>query len=94
MPAAVSLIDKSDVDDEGQVHVEQHVGPAKVLTILAQFLKFVMVRIDGKERNLIVTIIEQDAAEFHCLCERAKLAIRADSSTPRDLGVVHDDQPQ
>lgn len=93
-PAAVSLTDKSDVDDEGQVCADQHVGPAEALAILAEFLKFVLARIDRQERNLVVTVIEQDAAEFRCLCERAELAIRAESGTPRDLGVVHDDQPQ
>lgn len=93
-PAAVSLTDKSDVDDEGQVCADQHVGPAKALAILAEFLKFVLARIDRQERNLVVSVIEQDAAEFRCLCKRAALAISADSGTPRDLGVVHDDQPQ
>ena len=92
-PAVVSLIDKSGVDDEGQVY-DQHVGPTKALAILAEFLKFVLTRIDGQEMDLVVTIIEQDAAEFRCLCERAELAVRAESGTHRDLGVVHDYQPQ
>ena len=74
--------------------VDQHVDPVEALAVLAEFLKFVLARIDRQERNLVVTVIEQDAAEFRCLCERAELAIRADSSTARDLGVVHDDQPQ
>jgi hypothetical protein len=93
-PAAVSLIDKSDVDDEDQVYADQHAGPAKALAILAEFLKFVSARIDRQERNLVMTVIDQDAAEFRCLCERAELAVRAESGTHRDLGVGHDYQPQ
>jgi hypothetical protein len=91
-PAAVSLIDKSDVDDEDQVYADQRAGPAKSLAILAEFLKFVLPRIDCQERNLVVTVIEQDVPEFRRLCDRAELAIRTDSGTPRDAGVVHDDQ--
>jgi hypothetical protein len=90
--AAVSLIDKSDVDDESQVYAEQHAGPAKTLAILAEFLKFVLPRIDCQERNVVVTVIEQDVPEFRRLCDRAELAIRTDSGTLRDVGVVHDDQ--
>jgi hypothetical protein len=41
-----------------------------------------------------MTVIDQDAAEFRCLCERAELAVRAESGTHRDLGVGHDYQPQ
>jgi hypothetical protein len=94
VPVPVSLIDESDVDDEGRVHAEQHVGPAKTLAILAEFLKFVLARIGCGEGNLVVTVIEQDVAEFHCLCERAELAVRAESGPHRDLGIVHDNQPQ
>ena len=66
-------------------------GLAKTLAILAEFLKFVLARIDCQETNLVVTIIEQDAVEFRCLCDRAELAIRTDFGTPGNDGVVHDD---
>jgi hypothetical protein len=88
-PAPVSLTDKSDVDDEGHVHADQHVGPAKAIAILAEFLEFVLARVDRQERDLIVTVIEQDAAKFRCLCERAELAVRAEAGTPRVACVVH-----
>jgi hypothetical protein len=92
--AAVSPTDKSNVDDDGQVYDDQHVDSAKALPILAELLKFVLARIDRQEKNLVVTVIEQDTAEFQCLCERAELAIRPESGTPRDLGAVHDNQQQ
>ena len=91
-PAAAPLTDTSGVDDERQVYADQHVGPAKALAILAEFLAFVRARIDRQDRNLIVTIVEQDEAEFRRLCDCAELTIRAGSGTPRDVGVVHDDQ--
>lgn len=89
-----ALIDKSDVDDEDQVYADQNASLAKTLAILAEFLKFVLARIDCQETNLIMTVIEQDAVVFRCLCDRAELAIRTDSGTPRDVGVVHDDHDQ
>ena len=91
-PASVSLIDKSDVDDNGRAYVDQHVGPAKSLAILAEFVRFVLTRIDRQERNLIVNIIEQDEAEFCRLCECAELVICAESGMPHDVGAVRDGQ--
>ena len=73
-----ALIDKSDVDDEDQVYADQNASLAKTLAILAEFLKFVLARIDCQETNLIMTVIEQDAVVFRCLCDRAELAIRTD----------------
>jgi hypothetical protein len=90
--ATVSLTDKSAVDDEGQVYADQHVGSDEALAVLPELLKFVLARIDRQGSNLIVTIVAQDAVEFRCLCDRAELAISAGSGTPREVGVVHDDQ--
>jgi hypothetical protein len=89
--AAVSLIDKFAADDESQVYAGQDVGPAKALAILAEFLKFVLARIDRQDRNFVVTIVEQDATEFRCLCDRAESAIRAESGSSGNDGVVHDE---
>jgi hypothetical protein len=72
-PTAVTLTDKSAVDDEGQVYADQHVGSAAALAVLAEFLNFVLARIDRQGKNLIVTIVEQDADEFRCLWDRAVL---------------------
>jgi hypothetical protein len=78
-PAAVPKIEKPEVGDDGQVHANQHVGADEALAILAEFAKFVIARIASQGKNIIVTVTEEDADQFRSLCDRAKLAIGAES---------------
>jgi hypothetical protein len=78
--AAVPKIDKPAVDDGGEVYTDQYVGVDEALAILAEFAKFVIARIASQGRNTIVTVTEEDADQFRGLCDRAELAIGAESA--------------
>jgi hypothetical protein len=73
--AEESLIDQSDVVEDGQVFAEQRIGAIKALVIMAEFAKFVIVR-TSSEGSIIVTITEEDADQFRSLRDRAELAIQ------------------
>lgn len=74
--AEESLIEQSDVVEDGQVFAEQRIGAIKALAIMAEFAKFVIVRTSSEGTNIIVTITEEDADQFRSLRDRAELAIQ------------------
>ena len=74
--AEESLIDQSDVVEDGQVFAEQ--GAIEALAKVAEFAKFVIVRTSSEGRNIIVTITEEDADQFRSLRDRAELAIQTE----------------
>jgi hypothetical protein len=83
--AAVTLIDKSDVTENGQVHAHQHVGQDEALAMVTEFAKFVIARIHDGGNNIIVTITGEDADLFRSLRNRAQLAIRTEPVAHSEL---------